>query len=78
MYYNYICFFIFIGTNKDYTFVDLSSEAIPQNVVGLYKKLLSKGYGIEDIQVLTAKNVGDCGTVTLNNMIQKIMAAKYF
>lgn len=65
------------GTNKDYTFVDLSSEAIPQNVVGLYKKLLSKGYGIEDIQVLTAKNVGDCGTVTLNNMIQKIANPNY-
>lgn len=65
------------GTNKDYTFVDLSSEAIPQNVVGLYKKLLSKGYGIEDIQVLTAKNVGDCGTVTLNNMIQKVANPNY-
>ena len=65
------------GTNKDYTFVDLSSEAIPQNVVGLYKKLLSKGYGIEDIQVLTAKNVGDCGTVTLNNMIQKVANLNY-
>lgn len=65
------------GTNKDYTFVDLSSEAIPQNVVGLYKKLLSKGYGIEDIQVLTAKNVGDCGTVILNNMIQKVANPNY-
>lgn len=65
------------GTNKDYTFVDLSSEVIPQNVVGLYKKLLSKGYGIEDIQVLTAKNVGDCGTVTLNNMIQKVANPNY-
>lgn len=65
------------GTNKDYTFVDLSSEAIPQNVVGLYKKLLSKGYGIEDIQVLTAKNVGDCGTVALNNMIQKVANPNY-
>lgn len=65
------------GTNKDYTFVDLSSESIPQNVVGLYKKLLLKGYGIEDIQVLTAKNVGDCGTVTLNNMIQKVANPNY-
>jgi len=65
------------GANKDYMFVDLSSEAIPQNVVGLYKKLLAKGYGIEDIQVLTAKNVGDCGTVTLNNMIQKVANPNY-
>lgn len=65
------------GENKDYTFVDLASEVIPQNVVGLYKKLLDKGYGIEDIQVLTAKNVGDCGTVVLNNMIQRVANPNY-
>lgn len=65
------------GDNKDYTFVDLSSEVIPQNVVGLYKKLLEKGYSIDDIQVLTAKNVGDCGTVVLNNMIQKVANPNY-
>lgn len=65
------------GDNKDYTFVDLSSEAIPQNVVALYKKLLSLGNSIENIQVLTAKNVGDCGTVVLNNMIQKVANKNY-
>lgn len=65
------------GDNKDYTFVDLASEAVPQNVVGLYKKLLDKGYRIEDIQVLTAKNVSDCGTVVLNNMIQKVANPNY-
>lgn len=65
------------GDNKDYTFVDLPSEVIPQNVVGLYKKLLEKGYSIDDIQVLTAKNVGDCGTLVLNNMIQKVANPNY-
>lgn len=65
------------GDNKDYAFVDLPSEVIPQNVVGLYKKLLEKGYSIDDIQVLTAKNVGDCGTVVLNNMIQKVANPNY-
>mgnify|MGYP002606159770 FL=1 len=65
------------GDNKDYTFVDLPSEVIPQNVVGLYKKLLEKGYSIDDIQVLTAKNVGDCGTVVLNNMIQQVANPNY-
>lgn len=65
------------GENRDYTFVDLASEVIPQNVVGLYKKLLSMGNSIENIQVLTAKNVGDCGTVVLNNMIQKIANPNY-
>ena len=65
------------GDNKDYTFVDLPSEVIPQNVLGLYKKLLEKGYSIDDIQVLTAKNVGDCGTIVLNNMIQKVANPNY-
>lgn len=65
------------GGNGDYTFVDLSSEMIPKNVVGLYKKLLDNGNSIEDIQVLTAKNVGDCGAVALNNMIQRVANPNY-
>ena len=65
------------GNNQDYMFIDLSSELIPQSVVALYKKLLDNGSSIEDIQVLTAKNVGDCGSVILNNMIQKIANPNY-
>lgn len=65
------------GENKDYTFVDLASEVIPQNVVALYKKLLDVGNSIENIQVLTSKNVGDCGTVILNNMIQQVANPNY-
>lgn len=65
------------GDNKDYTFVDLVSEAIPKTVVALYKKLLDMGNSIDNIQVLTAKNVGDCGTVVLNNMIQKVANPNY-
>ena len=60
------------GNNQDYMFIDLASELIPKNVVALYKKLLDNGSSIEDIQVLTAKNVGECGSVELNNMIQRI------
>lgn len=65
------------GSNKDYTFVDLVSESIPKTAVALYKKLMNKGYSVNDIQVLTAKNVGDCGTVTLNNMLQKVANPNY-
>lgn len=65
------------GDNKDYMFIDLASELIPKNVVALYKKLLDNGNSIEDIQVLTAKNVGDCGSVQLNNMIQKVANPHY-
>ena len=65
------------GDNKDYTFVDLASALIPKNVVGLYKKLLNDGNSIEDIQVLTAKNIGDCGSIELNNMIQRVANPNY-
>lgn len=65
------------GDNQDYMFIDLASELIPKNVVALYKKLLDNGNSIEDIQVLTAKNVGDCGSVVLNNMIQKVANPNY-
>lgn len=65
------------GDNQDYMFIDLASELIPKNVVALYKKLLDNGNSIEDIQVLTAKNVGDCGSVVLNSMIQRVANPNY-
>lgn len=65
------------GDNQDYMFIDLASENIPKNVVALYKKLLDNGSSIEDIQVLTAKNVGECGSVELNNMIQRVANSNY-
>lgn len=60
------------GNNKDYTFVDLASDAIPNQAIALYKKLLDNGNSIENIQVLTAKNVHECGAIELNNMIQRV------
>lgn len=65
------------GDNQDYMFIDLVSESISKNVVALYKKLLDNGSSIEDIQVLTAKNVGECGSVELNNMIQRVANPNY-
>ena len=65
------------GSNQDYMFIDLASELIAKNAVALYKKLLNNGSSIEDIQVLTAKNVGECGSVELNNMIQKVANPNY-
>jgi exodeoxyribonuclease V alpha subunit len=65
------------GNNQDYMFIDLASELITKNVVALYKKLLDNGSSIEDIQVLTAKNVGDCGSIELNNMIQRVANPNY-
>ena len=64
------------GNNKDYAFIDVSSitssQSIINKVVSIYKQLVEKGEHIEDIQVLTAKNVGNYGTIILNNILQKI------
>lgn len=65
------------GDNKDYMFVDLASEAIPHHAVALYRKLIDSGTSIENIQVLTAKNVSDCGTVVLNSLLQKVANPNY-
>ena len=62
----------FFGNNKDYMFIDSDGDKIPMQVVALYKKLLANGNSVENIQVLTAKNVGEQGTVALNNAIQKV------
>lgn len=65
------------GFNKDYVFVDMRSDNIPQSVVALYRKLLDKGIAVENIQVITAKNIGTCGAVSLNNAIQKVANPNY-
>lgn len=60
------------GSNKDYVFLDIAPEKSINSVIAIYKKLLSEGNTIEDIQVITPKNVGKYGTVVLNNMLQVI------
>lgn len=65
------------GTNKDYVFIDLAKEDVPKNAVALYKKLLHNGEHVEDIQVLTAKNIGEYGAIKLNNMIQRAVNKNY-
>lgn len=65
------------GKSKDYTFIDVSQEDIPKSIVSLYKKLYDNGIDVGDIQVLTAKNVGNYGTIVLNNMIQQAINPNY-
>lgn len=65
------------GDSKDYVFTDMPSEKTVQNAVAVYKKLLDKGNSVEDVQVITAKNVGEYGTVKLNSMLQKVANPNY-
>lgn len=59
------------GEDQSYIFMPLSQEKLVDYTVQLYKTLLSKGYAVEDIAVLSCYNVGDYGTVTLNEKIQE-------
>ena len=65
------------GNNKDYTFIDVPDDKIVLNIVALYKKLLSLGKTVNDIQVLTSMKNGSCGTILLNNEIQKVANPNY-
>ena len=65
------------GKNKDYAFINISSDVLVKNIISLYKKLLSQGYSIEDIQVLSSYKKGDYGTGIINNGIQKVANPNY-
>lgn len=60
------------GTNDDYVFIDVPQEKSIAVVLASYKSAIDKGYGINDIQVITPKNVGNYGTERLNPLLQKI------
>lgn len=61
---------------NDYTFINADNEQAVKCAIGLYKKLLAQ-YSTEDILVLSAFNKGDCGTIAINNAIQKIANHNY-
>lgn len=75
-----------LGKEKDYTFINISDEIILKQTIALYKKLLSEEYQQKnnivltpmDIKILTAKNVGQFGTIIINNEIQKIANKKNY
>ena len=61
---------------NDYTFINANNEQSVKCAIGLYQKLLTQ-YSSEDILVLSAFNKGDCGTIVINNSIQKIANPNY-
>ena len=73
------------GKNNDYTFIKSEDKDIIKNTIAIYKKILSKEWqdskginlNVDDVQVLTAKNVGSYGTEALNNELQKIANKNY-
>lgn len=63
---------VFLGNNKDFAFMQCTNEKIPEKLEKLYGELLKQGVSPTDIMVLSAQNKGDYGTVSINNMLQKI------
>lgn len=66
-----------LGENRDYTFIKSNNEEIIKDVLSVYKKLLSQGYTTDDLQVLSAYNIGNYGSIILNNYIQRIANPNY-
>lgn len=65
------------GNDKDYVFIDSEKDSIVTKAILLYKKLMEKGCGVNDIQILCCKNVGDYGTIKINEYIQQIANPNY-
>ena len=58
------------GEDQSYIFMPLQQDEIVDYTVKLYKTLLTKGYNVEDIAVLSCYNVGDYGVIELNKRLQ--------
>lgn len=67
---------ILFGEDKDYVFISSDEDDIISDTISLYRKLL-QSYNVEDIQILTAKNVGKYGTEKLNLSVQKVANKNY-
>lgn len=65
------------GEDKGYIYMPMPQEKILPTVKTLYTKLMNSGIKPEDILVLSSYNVGDYGTIRINNEIQKIANKNY-
>lgn len=61
------------GEDNSYVFMGIEKEKIVDYAVSLYKKLIDKGYKVEDVVVLSCYNVGDYGVIELNKRLQKVI-----
>ena len=59
------------GEDQSYIFMPLQQDEIVDYTVKLYETLLTKGYNVEDIAVLSCYNVGDYGVIELNKRLQE-------
>lgn len=60
-----------LGSN--FEFRHMIKERVLENVIDSYTKLLKGGYSPEEIAVLVPTNIGDIGTININNEIQEVV-----
>ena len=68
---------VILGKNKDYIFWNCDKQQMLDNLTKLYKQLLDQGYSPSDIAVISAQNVGDYGSIAINNVLQKLANKNY-
>lgn len=64
------------GLKKDFTFISVQQEASLGYLTKIYEKIYNKIQNAEDIMVLSAYNVGQYGTININNKIQELINPK--
>ena len=61
------------GTNQDFCYVEIDQDFMVEKALEFYQKLLNNGNNIEDILIVTSKNVSQYGTVEINKKVQRML-----
>lgn len=61
------------GTNKDFCYTEIDQDYMVDNALLFYKKLLDNGNTIENIAIVTNKNVSKFGTIEINRKVQAML-----
>lgn len=66
------------GADQDFCYKEIDQEAMVSIALGYYQKLLSVGNTVDDILIVTAKNVGRYGTIVINQAVQQMIQQDQF
>lgn len=61
------------GANKDFCYTEIDQDYMVDNALMYYKKLLENGNTIENIAIVTNKNVSKFGTIEINKKVQTML-----
>lgn len=61
------------GANKDFCYVEIDQDYMVEKALTFYQKLLDSGNSIEDILIVTSKNVSKFGTIEINKQVQRML-----